>query len=207
VARCFAGWPVGRLRAAGGRRSAARVERYLDCQDRRVHSKAAHDFGRCRAASVYCRRKRSDLRQKNQRSAISLCRFRRRRAIHQVNDKPAAAPSLSPDGKWLLVAVTENQRPHIELWPTSGSGQKKVFPFWGLKRWSRDSRGFAYIKLEGKASNIWLQPIDGGPQRQLTFLPPGEIVAFGFDFSRDGKQLIFAHRSQIRDVVLLKNVR
>ena len=59
------------------------------------------------------------------------------------------------------------------------------------------------VKLEAiifsdPVTNIWEQPLNGGPPRQLTNFPSGRIFDFNFNWSRDGKRLLMARRGQQR---------
>jgi Tol biopolymer transport system component len=55
-------------------------------------------------------------------------------------------------------------------------------------------------------SNIWSQPLDGGPPKQITKFTSGQI--FSFDWSRDGKQqLVCSRGTQTTDVILIKDQR
>ena len=62
-----------------------------------------------------------------------------------------------------------------------------------------------YIDTRGGVSNIWMQPLDGGPPRQVTDFKSDRI--FGFEWSRDGKQLALARGTESSDVVLISGFR
>jgi eukaryotic-like serine/threonine-protein kinase len=126
----------------------------------------------------------------------------------QLDARPAHGPVPSPDGKWLLVDV-EQPQPHFELRPADGSAVTRTFPFSGTtKRWRPDSRAFAFIRGGPGGMQVWQQDLDStAAPRQLTRLPRGSGVAWGFDYSRDGQQIVFARGSTTRDLVLIKNLR
>ena len=70
-------------------------------------------------------------------------------------------------------------------------------------RWSADGQGLTYSAHRDGSSNIWLQPLDGTPARQLTdFKVEGRFL---FDWSRDGRHLVFTRRIWLSDLVLLRN--
>jgi len=50
-----------------------------------------------------------------------------------------------------------------------------------------------------------MQPLDGGPPRQVTDFKSDRI--FGFEWSRDGKQLALARGTESSDVVLISGFR
>jgi len=132
----------------------------------------------------------------------------------QLIDKYALIPSISPDGKSIAcfyvadstratklgIFPVEGGEPinQFDLLVNAGSGTPNV-------RWMPDGRAVAYIASQGGVSNIWVQPIDGGPPKQLTDLTTGRI--FWFDISRDGKQLALSRGTQTSDVVLMKDFR
>ena len=121
-------------------------------------------------------------------------------------------PAISPDGK--LIACTYREEPlsptKVALISVDGGAplrlmDVKTLPFRGLIRWTRDGRSLAYINIRGGVSNIWLQPVDGGPATQLTDFKEGRI--FWFDFSPDGRSLAVARGRVSRDVVLVNSVK
>jgi Tol biopolymer transport system component len=69
--------------------------------------------------------------------------------------------------------------------------------------WTRDGRELTYVDTRNGVSNLWSQPVDGGPPRQLTDLKSGQI--FRFAWSPDGKRAALACGNQTSDVVLLKD--
>ena len=72
-------------------------------------------------------------------------------------------------------------------------------------RWTADGSGLTYINNQGGVSNIWMQPLAGGPPKQLTDFKSDMI--FHFDWSRDGKQLALSRGIFTSDVILLNNVK
>lgn len=115
--------------------------------------------------------------------------------------------AVSPDGKMIANdydAKSGNQG--VEVTPLEGSAPAKRFDIpRGTIRWSPDGRSILYIKNEGGVSNIWSQPISGGPAKQVTHF--NNLLIFSFDVSRDGKQLVMNRGTSNRDVVLIRDVR
>lgn len=70
-----------------------------------------------------------------------------------------------------------------------------------LVKWTPDGRAIAYIVTDKEVSNIWAQPLDGGPSKQLTNFQSERI--FNFAWSRDGRQLALSRGVANRDVVLI----
>jgi Tol biopolymer transport system component len=73
----------------------------------------------------------------------------------------------------------------------------------GHPKWTSDGRSIAYI---GPSSNIWTQPLDGKPPRQLTHFIDNRQIA-DFAWSRDGKRLAIARATVTNDIVLIKGLR
>jgi Tol biopolymer transport system component len=65
-----------------------------------------------------------------------------------------------------------------------------------------DTNVLAYSIRENGAENLWLQPLDGSPGRQLTHFNFEKIT--DFRWSPDGKTLAVIREHDIADVVLLR---
>jgi Tol biopolymer transport system component len=64
-----------------------------------------------------------------------------------------------------------------------------------------DGNGLAYAARQQGVGNIWVQPLDGSPAKQLTHWGTNPIFSFGW--SRDGKWLAYASGSITSDVVVI----
>ncbi|HEY3138243.1 MAG TPA: protein kinase [Blastocatellia bacterium] len=124
----------------------------------------------------------------------------------------AARPSVSPDGKLIACnyMVTEpNSRFRIAILSIDGGEPIKIFdiPTFPIReiRWTPDGSAVAYISTRDGVSNIWGQPIDGSPARQLTDFKSDFI--YSFNWSRDGKQLALSRGPRTSDVVLISDFR
>ncbi len=125
----------------------------------------------------------------------------------EVTDEHAMRPAVSPDGSSIAHYWMTRESWLLAVTPTAGG-----LPAWSLPistthaarvvRWSPDGRALAYIDGAGGASNIWLQPLDGGPARQLTQFAEGRISTF--DWSPDGSKLAWTRLNEVRDVVALR---
>jgi Tol biopolymer transport system component/DNA-binding winged helix-turn-helix (wHTH) protein len=115
--------------------------------------------------------------------------------------------SISPDGKLLAYAYDEAlpaTGTNLAVIPESGGAPLQTFKVpsdVSCLRWSPDGRKLQYILARNGATNIWEQPVAGGRPRQFTQFTSGKI--FDFDWSADGKQLLFARGDTSSDVVLL----
>ncbi len=65
-----------------------------------------------------------------------------------------------------------------------------------------DGKAVAYIIRERDVDNIWIQPLDGSPGRQITGFTSEHIAEF--QWSPDGKTLAVARAHDTSDVVLLR---
>jgi serine/threonine protein kinase len=131
----------------------------------------------------------------------------------QVNNKYASSPAVSPDGKLIASYIIDQQTrvTKLALLPSEGGDPVKLFDLPQTAnrvesvRWMPDGRALTYINTRGIVSNIWLQPIDGSPPRQLTDFNTDRM--FSFDWSRDGKWLAFSRGVVDSDVILISNFR
>jgi TolB protein len=72
-------------------------------------------------------------------------------------------------------------------------------------KWTPDGKAFLYSVSSDGVANIWMQPLDGNPAKQVTDFKSDGI--FRFDISSDGKNLICARGGWKHDIVLVKNLR
>jgi Tol biopolymer transport system component len=130
-------------------------------------------------------------------------------------------PAVSPDGERVACLYLdgnlegdEASAARIAIFPYSGGEPLELFdvPPSALLdnarlrlRWSRDGRSVLYVDTHDRVSNIWAQPIEGGPARQVTNFTTDYIYAF--DWSRDGSTLAVSRASLNGDVVLVSGVR
>ena len=128
----------------------------------------------------------------------------------QVSSRPGlGSPSVSPDGQWLAVRFVDEaagRRARIGIMPAGGGALSKTFdpatPASGGADWTPDGTGLTYMASVSGVGQLWLQPLAGGPPRQLTRFTSDNI--FGFAWSRDGKQLVISRGSTISDAVLIR---
>jgi serine/threonine protein kinase/dipeptidyl aminopeptidase/acylaminoacyl peptidase len=115
---------------------------------------------------------------------------------------------VSPDGRWIASRNWIEQR--IAIVPFEGGKPIKLFnriQSGNLQdlRWAPDGRAITYVDTRGNVSNIWSQPIEGGPARQLTGFKDQLILSH--DWSHDGKQLVCARGAVVRTIVLWTDSR
>jgi hypothetical protein len=72
-----------------------------------------------------------------------------------------------------------------------------------LISWTIDGKALTYIDTKDGVSNIWAQPLDGGPKKQLTHFKSDLI--FKYAWSHDGK-LALARGAKTSDVMLIVDI-
>ena len=124
-----------------------------------------------------------------------------------------ATVAISPDGKLLACATQVLQSdpgtPPVPQFSVISADDGKVIQ--ALKapanvtslRWSPDQKSIQFVQTRKGASNIWEQPLAGGPPRQVTNFTSDRI--FSFAWSHDGKSLYLSRGTNTSDVVLLSN--
>ena len=133
----------------------------------------------------------------------------------ELNDKLWLRPSISPDEKWIAGFYdehrlsTQSSPTNIAIIASEGGRPRKVFPIpasiliSGGIRWSPDNREVFYIDRRNDGDNVWAQPAGGGPPHQVTHLQGFDV--FSFDWSRDGRQLVFSRSVEASDVMLVED--
>jgi Tol biopolymer transport system component len=119
----------------------------------------------------------------------------------------ATAPVPSPDGRLLACNYLERKPDaqfHLAVIPEAGGAPLRVFdiPTSPIKtlRWAPDGSAILYIASQRGVSNVWKQPLDGGPPARLTTFTSDDVV--NFDVARDGR-LLLARGGSTSSVVML----
>ena len=119
----------------------------------------------------------------------------------------AGAADVSPDGQWLAYnAFDERGRPAIVVCDLAACSSKRTLPPMSRWRWMPDSRALVFAG-QGRASDLWVQPLDGGRARQFTrFASDGREIA-DFAWSADGRRLAVARALSSSNIVLFRGFR
>src|SRR5208282_4457215 len=95
-----------------------------------------------------------------------------------------------------LVPLDEGSQPHVRF--LEANPQISDGP-----RFTPDGKALVYSVRSGGVDNLWLQPLDGSPGRQITNFPADTVMAF--HWSPDGKTLGLLRMHSESDVILLRD--
>jgi eukaryotic-like serine/threonine-protein kinase len=125
---------------------------------------------------------------------------------------PPEFSGYSPDGKLLFYISQIHQDTLLQsnFIVTSAAGGAPLYTLavpYGMQsaRFTPDGKALAFLLTRNRATNIWEQPLAGGPPIQLTKFSSGQMFAFAW--SADGKQLAFSRGQNKTDVVMMSNFR
>ncbi|MGI8785699.1 MAG: protein kinase domain-containing protein [Acidobacteriota bacterium] len=116
---------------------------------------------------------------------------------------------LSPDGRLLLARFVDEQERRGKMAVLPLAGGPPLLTFYrptgrgALPNWSPDLKSVTFVMTRGGVSNLWNQPIVGGPPKQVTHFTSSRI--FNFAWSPDGKKLVLSRGEETADVVLISD--
>jgi Tol biopolymer transport system component len=120
----------------------------------------------------------------------------------------ARHPIISPDGRSMIVERSDDT--------ADGGWQIALYSFDDMQfvrsiprippgsrlRWQPDGTALSYIVTDSDGtSNLWSQPLVGGPARRLTSFREDQI--FDYSWSADGRQLVCLRGTTVSDAFLL----
>jgi Tol biopolymer transport system component len=122
--------------------------------------------------------------------------------------QPFGLKGVSPDGRSLLGWADDEARGgfHAILDAETGTITTRLtLPAEAEAGWGRRGDIVAYILDKDGVTNLWEQPIAGGPPRQVTQFTSGQI--FHFAYSADGTRLFLSRGYRTGDLWALRNFR
>jgi serine/threonine protein kinase/sugar lactone lactonase YvrE len=131
----------------------------------------------------------------------------------QISDELAAGGfDISPDSKIIAFAAFGHLGEHIEtltLLSTDSNQILKSLPFEhprsGPIRFSRDAKAVVYPYRHAGVDDLWWQPLDGPPGKQITDFKSEHILDFHWSFDGSKVGVIRGHTDS--DVVLIRDVQ
>jgi len=113
-----------------------------------------------------------------------------------------ANASVSNDGSHLLYSRFDPVSKQVNLIVATlpEVHTEKTLPGVKSYEWTRDGRGFTFVRSDNGADNIWSMPLEGGKAVQLTNFTSDHILHYAW--SADGKRLAVVRGSTSSDVVL-----
>ena len=130
----------------------------------------------------------------------------------EITKRVSTSPLISPDGKSIAYLYPEAPDPttppnRIAIMSFDGGEPFATFGFQPAgtvqtnAQWSSDGKSILYTTNTNNVTNIWSQPIDGGPPKQVTDFKDSFMT--GFAWSRDGMRLVCSRGIFNRDAVLI----
>ena len=116
---------------------------------------------------------------------------------------------IARDGKTAVLGIYDfkAQKPAISLVSLVSGQVLRTFEYdprrQGQPRFSPDGKGIVYPIGEKGVDNLWLQPLNGGPGRQLTNF--SSLKIYSYQWSPDGKSLALVRGDSPSDLVLIQN--
>jgi eukaryotic-like serine/threonine-protein kinase len=117
------------------------------------------------------------------------------------------AYDLSPDGKEIVSLEVREQDHKLMLRVDNVETQKTAYTEIDQRAlpsglaFAPDGKSVVYLVREKGVDNLWAQPLDGKPRRQLTHFKKDIVLRFAF--SPDGKEIAIASGTAESDAVLL----
>ncbi len=128
----------------------------------------------------------------------------------RLSDSPEYGPvDISPDGKLAAFAASgDSPKKRLALVPVESPQNTKLLEFQrlvqslGAARFTPEGKAVVYALADQDSANLWLQPLDGSPGKQLTDFKSEQI--FDFHWSFDGSKLGMVRGHTDSYVVLLE---
>ena len=128
----------------------------------------------------------------------------------QLTHEWAYGPRISPNGSLVLYTTLGPKDEHDVIVVVDAASGQRMYS-WDIPagiddaHWAQDGQAVDYVITRDAVSNLWRQPLTGGPAKQITDFKSGRIFRFGW--SRDGKQLLLVRGDISSDVILIRNFK
>lgn len=115
---------------------------------------------------------------------------------------------ISPDGKLAVFAASRGPKTQLAQVPVDSPQNTKLVDLQRpissneAVRFSHDGKAVVYAVGDQDAENLWLQPLDGSPGKQITNFKSEQITDFHWSF--DGSKLAMVRGHADSDVVLME---
>jgi Tol biopolymer transport system component len=116
------------------------------------------------------------------------------RLIYYSTSEWEEIPVRTRRARWIVISSSDRT-------PLFGLDAPGAKTFGVLPMWAPDETGLDYVVSRNGVSNIWRQPLTGGPPVQITNFSVGKI--FSFAWSPDGRWLSLGSGINRSDVVLM----
>lgn len=133
-------------------------------------------------------------------------------AAQKVIDLPMSQFDISPDGSTVAFSTVDHAAGHEQKLALVDAETGKVRQLlksektaWAAVRYAPDGKALVYAFRENGVDNLWRQPLDGSPGKQLTSFTSEQIYDFHWSF--DGKQLAIVRGHNDSDVVLIRSTQ
>lgn len=130
----------------------------------------------------------------------------------KISDQLAAAFDISPDSKTIAVAAFGHLGEHVEMLALISMDSNQTLKTWqferprtGPVRFSHDGKSVVYSFRHAGVDDLWSQPLDGSPGKQITGFKSEHINDFRWSF--DGSQLGVIRGHTDSDVVLIRDTQ
>ena len=126
----------------------------------------------------------------------------------KLSEFPAYGFDISPDGKVAAFATFQPSSPKQQLALLSVDSPQNTklvelqHPRLGTLRFTHDGKALVYPFRDQEAENLWWQPLDGSPGKQITHFKSERIMETHWSF--DGSKLGMVRGHTDSDVVLLE---
>ena len=133
-------------------------------------------------------------------------------ATQKVIELPMSQFDISPDGSTVAFSTVDHAGGHEQKLALVDADTGKVRQLlkseksaWGAIRYTPDGKALVYGYRENGVDNLWRQPLDGSPGKQLTSFT-SELI-YDFHWSPDGKQIAIVRGHTDSDVVLMRDMQ